>query len=413
MPPISLVGGEGQPRRRRGARRARSGRTAGAAGRRAGARCRRSSPRPARARAATPTASAGPSDRLLELVGRERRHGLGPRREQLTEARVDQRAVEEVGAQGDDDAEPARRDRAAATRKDSRNRSRSARRVVSVKTSSNWSTTKHDLGAREGPGGRRPSSRPREPDSSTSRSRGSACTAMRPQRGLELVERVCARATSRPRSVAPGRPGRQRRIAGTSPARTTDDFPPRSARRRPGTASRARLRRACSTRRRVSSLRPKKSRASASLNGRRPLYGLRASAGAAAETTGPTRRRASGRASSSASISDRRGLRLVERARPARTSFAGSSASTRPPSRRTSSAGSATSDRPIRKSPEVGVALPVEAGCWTGQRRRGRRPAGGRTRAPTATCSTTRSAPSRVQRSRLAPSRARRLPPRR
>ena len=49
----------------------------------------------------------GPSDRLLELVGRERRNRLGTFSEQLPEARVDERAVVEVCPEGHDDAEPA------------------------------------------------------------------------------------------------------------------------------------------------------------------------------------------------------------------------------------------------------------------------------------------------------------------
>ncbi len=48
-----------------------------------------------------------PSDRLLDLVGRERRHRLGPCREQLAEPRVRQRAVVEVGAKRHDDSDPA------------------------------------------------------------------------------------------------------------------------------------------------------------------------------------------------------------------------------------------------------------------------------------------------------------------
>ena len=48
-----------------------------------------------------------PSDRLLELVGGERRNRLGPFGEQLPEARVDERAVVEVRPEGHDDAQPA------------------------------------------------------------------------------------------------------------------------------------------------------------------------------------------------------------------------------------------------------------------------------------------------------------------
>ena len=48
-----------------------------------------------------------PSDRLLQLVGRERWDRLRPRREQLAEAWVHQRSVVEVGTERDDDAEPA------------------------------------------------------------------------------------------------------------------------------------------------------------------------------------------------------------------------------------------------------------------------------------------------------------------
>ena len=47
------------------------------------------------------------SDRLFQLVGRERGHGLGPRREQLAHPRVGERAVVEVGAERDDDTKPA------------------------------------------------------------------------------------------------------------------------------------------------------------------------------------------------------------------------------------------------------------------------------------------------------------------
>ena len=48
-----------------------------------------------------------PSDRLLELVGRERRNRLGPFGEQLPEAGVEERAVVEVRPEGHDHAQPA------------------------------------------------------------------------------------------------------------------------------------------------------------------------------------------------------------------------------------------------------------------------------------------------------------------
>ena len=47
-----------------------------------------------------------PSDRLLELVGGERRNRLGPFSEQLPESGVDEWAVVEVCPEGHDDAEP-------------------------------------------------------------------------------------------------------------------------------------------------------------------------------------------------------------------------------------------------------------------------------------------------------------------
>jgi hypothetical protein len=47
------------------------------------------------------------SDRLLELVGSERRNSLGPGREQLPEAGVDEGAVVEVRAEGHDHAQAA------------------------------------------------------------------------------------------------------------------------------------------------------------------------------------------------------------------------------------------------------------------------------------------------------------------
>ena len=47
------------------------------------------------------------SDRLLELVGCEGRNGFGPLSEQLSEARIDERAVVEVRPEGHDDVESA------------------------------------------------------------------------------------------------------------------------------------------------------------------------------------------------------------------------------------------------------------------------------------------------------------------
>ena len=48
-----------------------------------------------------------PSDRHLELIGRERRHGLGLSREQLAEPRVHERPVVEVGSKGRDNPDAA------------------------------------------------------------------------------------------------------------------------------------------------------------------------------------------------------------------------------------------------------------------------------------------------------------------
>ena len=78
----------------------------------------------------------GASDRLLELVGGERRNRLGPFSEQLSEPRVDERAVVEVCPEGHDDAEPALGVGGGdAKRLQEQSRSRSS--VVRVKTSSN------------------------------------------------------------------------------------------------------------------------------------------------------------------------------------------------------------------------------------------------------------------------------------
>ena len=47
------------------------------------------------------------SDRLLQLIGLQRRDRLRPTREELAEARVDERPVVEVGTERDDHADPA------------------------------------------------------------------------------------------------------------------------------------------------------------------------------------------------------------------------------------------------------------------------------------------------------------------
>ena len=178
-----------------------------------------------------------PPDRLLELVGREGRHHLGSFSEQLPETRVDQRAVVEVRPDGHDDAEPALGVGGGHTE---RFEEEFPLPLVGGEREDLLELIdhEHDLGLprrdqidrlEQAPG----------PDSSRSCRRGTGRTAIR-----------SIAASSSSIGWAPGNisamngsswlPKAPRRIAGTSPARTTEDFRPRSGRRRRGTWMRAR-----------------------------------------------------------------------------------------------------------------------------------------------------------------------------
>ena len=164
------------------------------------------------------------ADRLLELVGRERRNRLGPAPEQLAEARGRERPVEEVRSQRHDHAEPALGS-ALATRRDSRNSFPLA--VVAREREDLLELIDHERRPRSPRANASPttSSRPRDPASSGRAAAGSdaprSAGAPPPaRRSGALPGRSRPRTRSAPSPSAPGR------IAGTSPARTTDDFPP-------------------------------------------------------------------------------------------------------------------------------------------------------------------------------------------
>ena len=211
-----------QSRHPRAARTARSGRTAAGGALPAGSHTSATISATVQARGGTPTRSAGPRIACSSSSGVSGGTVLGPGAEQLCRSagtRAAGRRSPRAASRSPESTRRVDRWRPATTR----GRLPLAVVRVNVNTSSNWSTTRTALVS----GGRRVARPPRAGPAIRSRAgRGASGSAAPPRRRIASSSSSIGCAPGRARNTATSAsPSAPARIAGTSPARTTDDFP--------------------------------------------------------------------------------------------------------------------------------------------------------------------------------------------